>query len=74
MVRPGGGIGRHAGLKILFAATRVTVQFRSGAQFEPLFMSGFFYLVQQIIVTLSLSPILPHLLLIFCSNSHCSLP
>ena len=28
---PGGGIGRHAGLKILFAATRVTVQLRSGA-------------------------------------------
>ena len=29
---PGGGIGRHAGLKILFAATRVTVQVRSGAR------------------------------------------
>jgi hypothetical protein len=29
---PGGGIGRHAGLKILFAAMRVTVQLRSGAQ------------------------------------------
>ena len=29
---PGGEIGRHAGLKILFAATRVTVQLRSGAR------------------------------------------
>ena len=28
---PGGGIGRHAGLKILSAAMRVTVQVRSGA-------------------------------------------
>ncbi len=28
---PGGGIGRHAGLKILFAATRVRVQFPPGA-------------------------------------------
>lgn len=26
---PGGGIGRHAGLKILFAAMRVTVRLRS---------------------------------------------
>ena len=26
---PGGGTGRHAGLKILFAVMRVTVQFRS---------------------------------------------
>ena len=30
-VSPGGGIGRHAGLKILFAATRVRVQFPPGA-------------------------------------------
>jgi hypothetical protein len=29
---PGGGIGRRAGLKILFAARRVRVQFPSGAQ------------------------------------------
>ena len=29
--RPGGGIGRHAGLKILFAATRVRVRFPPGA-------------------------------------------
>ena len=28
---PGGGIGRHAGLKILWPATVVTVQLRSGA-------------------------------------------
>ena len=32
MPRPGGETGRHAGLKILFAAMQVTVQFRSGAQ------------------------------------------
>jgi hypothetical protein len=31
-VGPGGGIGRHAGLKILFAATRVRVQFPPGAR------------------------------------------
>jgi hypothetical protein len=29
---PGGGIGRHAGLKILWPAMAVTVQLRSGAQ------------------------------------------
>ncbi len=29
LVHPGGGTGRHAGLKILFPATGVTVQFRS---------------------------------------------
>jgi hypothetical protein len=29
--RPGGGIGRHAGLKILWPAMAVTVQLRSGA-------------------------------------------
>ncbi len=29
---PGGGIGRHAGLKILWTAMSVTVQLRSGAQ------------------------------------------
>jgi hypothetical protein len=28
---PGGGIGRHAGLKILWPAMAVTVQVRSGA-------------------------------------------
>ena len=39
---PGGGIGRHAGLKILFAATRVTVQFRSGARFQAAQLCGFF--------------------------------
>jgi hypothetical protein len=32
---PGGEIGRHAGLKILFAAMRVTVQVRSGARKKP---------------------------------------
>ena len=30
---PGGGIGRHAGLKILWPAMAVTVQVRSGAQY-----------------------------------------
>ena len=48
MVRPGGGIGRHAGLKILFAATRVTVQLRSGAliinQLKRLTLVGLFIL------------------------------
>ncbi len=32
MCHPGGGTGRHAGLKILFAVMRVTVQFRSRVQ------------------------------------------
>ena len=32
LCHPGGGIGRHAGLKILFAVMRVTVQFRSRVQ------------------------------------------
>ena len=32
--RPGGGIGRHAGLKILWPAMAVTVQVRSGALFK----------------------------------------
>jgi hypothetical protein len=31
-IRPGGGIGRHAGLKILWPAMAVTVQVRSGAR------------------------------------------
>ena len=31
---PGGGIGRHAGLKILWPAMAVTVQLRSGAQLK----------------------------------------
>ena len=33
-VSPGGGTGRRAGLKILFAAMRVRVQFPSGARFK----------------------------------------
>ena len=42
---PGGGIGRRAGLKILFAVRRVRVQFPSGAQVtavskEAAFFSG----------------------------------
>ena len=41
---PGGGIGRHAGLKILFAAMRVTVQLRSGALFKS-DVSRFFYVL-----------------------------
>ena len=41
---PGGGIGRHAGLKILFAATRVTVQLRSGAQSLFKILERLFYL------------------------------
>ena len=42
---PGGGIGRHAGLKILFAAMRVTVQLRSGARLQPIRDDRLFYLV-----------------------------
>jgi hypothetical protein len=34
--RPGGGIGRHAGLKILWPAMAVTVQLRSGAHIVTL--------------------------------------
>ena len=33
-VRPGGGIGRHAGLKILWPAMAVPVQLRPGALFS----------------------------------------
>jgi hypothetical protein len=42
---PGGGIGRHAGLKILWTAMSVTVQLRSGALLKRFNkMSRFFYL------------------------------
>ena len=41
-VYSGGGTGRHAGLKILFAVMRVTVQFRSRVQLQPIIMVGFF--------------------------------
>ena len=52
-VHPGGGIGRHAGLKILFAAMRVTVRLRSRVQ--PLFTQvkrGFYFLVDILDTTL----------------------
>jgi hypothetical protein len=39
-IGPGGGTGRHAGLKILWPAMAVTVQLRSGAQSDE---SRFFY-------------------------------
>ncbi len=39
---PGGGTGRHAGLKILFAATRVRVRFPSGALRPSNFWRVFF--------------------------------
>ena len=35
---PGGGIGRHAGLKILWPAMAVTVQLRSGAHLIGIFL------------------------------------
>gem|GEM_PF-654395 len=39
---PGGGIGRRAGLKILYAAMRVRVQFPSGAHsLKPALVAGF---------------------------------
>jgi hypothetical protein len=44
-VYSGGGTGRHAGLKILFAVMRVTVQFRSRVQIKKATIScRFFYL------------------------------
>ena len=49
---PGGGIGRHAGLKILFAATRVRVQFPPGAHINitrRISASYFFYNPKTII-------------------------
>jgi hypothetical protein len=39
---PGGGIGRHAGLKILWPAMAVSVQVRSGAQRKPVKRPAFF--------------------------------
>jgi hypothetical protein len=41
--RPGGGIGRHAGLKILWPAMAVTVQLRSGALSDQ--KGRFFYAI-----------------------------
>ena len=38
----GGGIGRHAGLKILWAAMSVRVQFPSGAQIKATVSVAFF--------------------------------
>ena len=40
--RPGGEIGRHAGLKILWPARAVSVQLRSGAHKNPTHRVGFF--------------------------------
>ena len=40
---PGGGIGRHAGLKILFAATRVRVQFPPGAHRKKEIVNDLFF-------------------------------
>ena len=49
---PGGGIGRHAGLKILFAATRVRVQFPPGAldlqSLREIAMRGLFLFLSEI--------------------------
>ena len=38
---PGGGTGRRAGLKILFAERRVRVRFPSGAHMKPALVAGF---------------------------------
>ena len=43
---PGGGIGRRAGLKILFAVMRVRVQFPSGALSLP--KGGLFYAINAV--------------------------
>ena len=46
MFHPGGGTGRHAGLKILFAVMRVTVQFRSRVLSKPLlYKVGVFFIL-----------------------------
>ena len=61
---PGGGIGRHAGLKILWPAMAVTVQLRSGALLKKrlrsrlLFLSLLFYFFCPIISSASISKIL----------------
>ena len=44
---PGGGTGRRAGLKILFAERRVRVRFPPGAQRPLSFAEGFFRLVSR---------------------------
>jgi putative endonuclease len=47
-ISPGGGTGRHAGLKILSAAMRVRVQLPPGARSDregSLFMSFFVYII-----------------------------
>ena len=53
---PGGGIGRHAGLKILFAATRVRVQFPPGAlgfqSPEEIAVGGLFCFVENLPTTI----------------------
>jgi hypothetical protein len=41
---PGGGIGRHAGLKILWPAMAVTVQVRSGALFKAIHVNESLFL------------------------------
>ena len=43
--RPGGGTGRHAGLKILWAATPVRVRFPPGAQSLPILLGGIFFAI-----------------------------
>jgi ketosteroid isomerase-like protein len=44
---PGGGTGRHAGLKILWPAMAVTVQLRSGAHFQPILTDRLFKLTSM---------------------------
>ena len=48
-VYPGGGTGRHAGLKILFPATGVTVQFRSRVQIHLLSNESCFFLFYKVL-------------------------
>ena len=44
---PGGGTGRRAGLKILFAERRVRVRFPSGARLKPAIVAGFAFPVHS---------------------------
>ena len=48
--RPGGGIGRHAGLKILFAEKRVRVRFPPRAQAPE---SGAFFIILRLCPTVN---------------------
>ena len=55
-VCPGGGIGRRAGLKILYAVMRVRVQFPSGAHsIKPALVAGFAFYPNRKVELVSVS-------------------